>query len=91
MCFETFSWKIIKRTKNIDRVIVNHVDVSSCGIPPRRVLFSRSLTYKVSADIASWWFYNIDADYFLKYFSGTSSRTMNIKLVFDPQISEHWP
>ena len=30
-------------------------------------------------------------DHFSKYFRGTSSRTIGMKLWFDPQISEHWP
>ena len=58
---------MIKRVKNIDKIIVSHVDVSSCGMSPRRVYGSQSLTY----------------------FSGTNSRTMGMKLWFDPQISEH--
>ena len=43
-CFEIFSWKIIKITRNIDRFIVNHVDVSSCGMLSRRALYFQSLT-----------------------------------------------
>lgn len=35
---------MIKRVKNIDKIIVSHVDVSSCGMPPRRVYGSQSLT-----------------------------------------------
>ena len=34
----------MKRTKNIDRIIVSHVDVSSCGISSRRIYYSQSLT-----------------------------------------------
>ncbi len=34
----------MKRTKNIDKIIVSHVDVSSCGISPRRTYGSLSLT-----------------------------------------------
>ena len=43
LCFETFSWKIMKSTRNIDIIIMSHVDVSSCGILLRRVLCSQSL------------------------------------------------
>ena len=38
LCFETFSWKIMKSTSNIDIIIMSHVDVSSCGISLRKVL-----------------------------------------------------
>lgn len=31
----------------------------------------------------------MDEDHFSKYFSGTSSRTIGMKLWLDPQISEH--
>ena len=44
LCLEIFNWKIIKRTRNIDKIIVNHVDVSSCGMSSRRMLCSQSLT-----------------------------------------------
>lgn len=43
LCFETFNWKMMNRVRNIDIIIINHVDVSSCGIPLRRVLCSQSL------------------------------------------------
>lgn len=34
----------MKRARNIDKIIVSHVDVSSCGMSSRRVLRSQSLT-----------------------------------------------
>lgn len=34
----------MKRARNIDRIIVSQVDVSSCGMSSRRVLCSQSLT-----------------------------------------------
>lgn len=33
----------MKRARNIDIIIISHVDVSSCGISLRRVLHSQSL------------------------------------------------
>lgn len=33
----------MKRTRNIDIIIMNHVDVSSCGISLRKVLCPQSL------------------------------------------------
>lgn len=35
---------MMKRAKNIDKIIVSHVDVSNCGMSPRRVQCSLSLT-----------------------------------------------
>lgn len=36
MCFEIFSCIIINRVRNIERMVIDHVDVSSCGISLRR-------------------------------------------------------
>lgn len=36
VCFEIFSCIIMNRVRIIDRMVIDHVDVSSCGIPLRR-------------------------------------------------------
>lgn len=42
--FEIFSWNTINNVIIIDIIVINQVDVSSCGISLRRGLSSRSLT-----------------------------------------------
>lgn len=37
-CFETFNCIRINRVRAMERIVMNHVDVSSCGIPLRRGL-----------------------------------------------------
>lgn len=43
-CFEIFSWNTINSVIIIDIIVINQVDVSSCGIPLRGGLNSQSLT-----------------------------------------------
>lgn len=44
VCFDTFSCIIIYNVKIVDRIVIDHVDVSSCGISLRGGLCSHSLT-----------------------------------------------
>lgn len=35
-CFDTFSWNTRNRVITIDRIVINQVEVSSCGMSLRR-------------------------------------------------------
>lgn len=37
-CFETFNCIMINRVRTMERIVISHVDVSSCGISLRRGL-----------------------------------------------------
>lgn len=36
VCFEIFNCIIMNRVRAVDRIVIDHVDVSSCGISLRR-------------------------------------------------------
>lgn len=37
-CFETFNCIMINRVRTMEKIVISHVDVSSCGISLRRGL-----------------------------------------------------
>lgn len=39
-CFEIFSCIMINSVKSMEKIVISHVDVSSCGIPLREDLAS---------------------------------------------------
>lgn len=59
----------------IDKIVINQVDVSSCGIPLKRFKFS-VFNLKSKCFIAFQWYYIMDEDNFLKYCNGTKSETI---------------
>lgn len=44
VCFDTFSCMIMYNVRIVERMVINHVDVSSCGMSLRRGLCSHSST-----------------------------------------------